>query len=288
MAQASRGFKFERALSIARKEVYHVLRDPFTLILALVLPFALVTLFGFVIEFNMQDIDIAVVDRDKTQSTRQFIDAMQSSNYFRVHPVEDQLRAISSVDGDQNRAALIIEPEFEKRVLSGQTGNVQVLLDGADNSTVGPVVGYLSTIQGLAQTRITEMTQPTIVQLKTRFLYNSELNSKWFIVPGLTVFIMALLSILLTALTVAREWEHGSMELLLSTPVQPMEIILGKLLPYMILGLLAVGFVYVAAPAQVGAVDFRSREKAANSDAVIDDDWAIALHAAFGVCISHR
>jgi ABC-2 type transport system permease protein len=134
---------------------------------------------------------------------------------------------------------------------------VQVLLDGTDNSTAGVIAGYLAGVQMAAAERLAGgALRPQPVKLETRFLFNPELNSRWFIVPGLLVVVMSILAVLLTALTVAREWETGSMELLLSTPVRPAEIIVGKLGPYLLLALSAVAFVYVMARAGLG-VPFR-------------------------------
>lgn len=124
---------------------------------------------------------------------------------------------------------------------------MQVLLDGSDSSTVGPITGYVGAIQTIADKRLADFDPPQAFDLRTRFLFNPELNSRWFVVPGLTVVVMAILSILLTALTVAREWENGSMELLLSTPVQPLEIIIGKLAPYGALCIFAVIMVFIIA-----------------------------------------
>ena len=112
---------------------------------------------------------------------------------------------------------------------------------------MGPVAGYLGSIQTIANKRIADFNPALPYELRTRFLFNPELNSRWFVIPGLTVVVMAILSIILTSLTVAREWENGSMAVLLSTPVQPLEIIVGKLAPYAVLGLTAVAFVYIVA-----------------------------------------
>lgn len=240
-------FVWRRAVAISRKEVFHILRDPFTLAAALVLPVFMVIIFGIAIEFNVKNVALAVSDSDQTQSSRRLLDTFGSSEYFLLHQAASPDDAMIDVTTEQARAALIIPPHFEKDLFAGRGAQAQILVDGSDNSTVGPVLGYVSSIQQIASTRIGNFDPPISYELRTRFLFNPELNSRWFVIPGVTVVIMAILSILLTALTVAREWENGSMELLLSTPVQPIEIIVGKVSPYGILGVIAVAFVYVIA-----------------------------------------
>ncbi len=239
--------KIARIKAIAKKEIFHVVRDPFTLALALLLPVMMVTIFGLAIEFNVQNIKIAVYDGDQTQSSRKLIDTLASSGYFLIDSFPTQFAAIHQVDAESDRAALMIEPEFEHHLWSDRGARAQLVLDGADNSTVGSVVGYFTAMQDLATHKILGSPITTPVEVKTRFLFNPELNSRWFVVPGLLVVVVGILSILLTSLTVAREYENGSMELLLSTPVEPIEIILGKLAPYVGLGLSAVVFVYIIA-----------------------------------------
>jgi ABC-2 type transport system permease protein len=236
--------KWSRALAIAEKEVFHISRDPFTLGLAVLLPVMLVAIFGTAIEYNVKNIPISVFDGDHSDASRRLLDTLGSSKYFLLDPTHTQNEATSRVDSEQDRAAIVINRGFEYDLLSGRGANVQLILDGSDNSTIGSVISYFGTMEGIANQKITETDQKPAVEVVTRFLYNPELNSKWFTVPGLMVIVLAILSILLTSLTVAREWENGSMELLLSTPVEPIEIIVGKLLPYLVMGLVAVGFVY--------------------------------------------
>ncbi len=242
-----KNFVWRRSLAVARKEVYHILRDPTTLGAALVLPVFMVVMFGVAIEFNVKNVALAVSDSDQTQSSRRLLDTFGSSDYFLIHRVSSPHDAFTEVSAEHARAALIIPPRFERDLFAGRGAEAQILVDGSDNSTVGPVLGYVSSIQNIASQRIGDFDPTPPYEIRTRFLFNPELNSKWFVIPGLTVVVMSILSILLTALTVAREWENGSMELLLSTPVQPLEIIVGKLAPYGILGIIAVVFVYVIA-----------------------------------------
>jgi ABC-2 type transport system permease protein len=243
----SERFVWRRAWAIARKEVFHILRDPFTLVLAIIFPVFMVLLYGVSMDFNVKDIKIAVSDSDQSQSSRELIDSFGSSNYFLPHGVGSVADAVQDVQGERAKATLIIPPHFEKDLFGGRPSDVQILVDGADNSTVASVTGYVASIQNLANKHIADFSPAPLDQLRTRFLFNPELNSTWFVVPGLVAVVMAILSILLTALTVAREWENGSMELLLSTPVQPLEIIIGKLTPYGVLGLIAITMIYVLA-----------------------------------------
>ena len=249
-------FRWSRTAAIARKEVFHVLRDPFTLMLALGLPVFMVLLFGFAIEFNVKNVHLAVFDADHTRTSRQVIDTYGSSGYFIIDRVPSPEGAFRALGGDHDRAALIIPGDFQKDLYAGRTAQAQLLLDGSDNSTVGPILSYVGSIQTLAGRRVAGYDPPEPVNFKSRFLFNSELNSRWFVIPGLAVVVMAILAVLLTALAVAREWENGSMELLLSTPVQPLEIIVGKLAPYAALGIAALAFVYIMSRT-VFAVPFR-------------------------------
>ncbi|MFL6648705.1 MAG: ABC transporter permease, partial [Sulfurifustaceae bacterium] len=245
-------FVWSRAAAIARKEVYHVVRDPFTLALALGLPVFMVIVFGFAIEFNVKNIPLAVYDADQTRTSRQVIETFGASGYFIVDPSASPVQAQRDLTGNHARAALIIPGGFQKDLYAGRSADAQILLDGSDNSTVGPILGYVGAIQTLASGRIggADLAEP--INIKTRFLFNPELNSRWFVIPGLAVAVTAILLVLLTALTVAREWEDGSMELLLTTPAEPLEIIVGKLTPYAVLGLIAVAFVYVISRAVFG------------------------------------
>jgi ABC-2 type transport system permease protein len=240
------GFVPSRAVSIARKEIRHILRDPFTLTLALGLPLAMVVFFGYAIDFDVREIRVAVADADASPASREVARAFSASNYFIVKPAP-AAATLSLLDAEKAKAVLFIKPDFETRLGRGEPAVLQIVLDGADNQTTGVIASYLAGIQRALIERLAPDGRAAPVRLETRFLYNPELNSRWFIVPGLTVVVIGILSILLTALTIAREWERGSMELLLSTPARPLEIIIGKIAPYTILGVLAATFVYAAA-----------------------------------------
>jgi ABC-type multidrug transport system, permease component len=235
-----------RTLSIARKEMAHILRDPFTLAMVIAMPIVMVLFFGYAIEFNLRKIPLGVFDPDKSESARELESIFTSSGYFVAKSFSSPRNLLQGIEEGKVKTALLFNKGFEKE-LGNFGSNVQVLLDGTDNSSAASVLGYLGGLQRRAQVHFyPDLPRPPL-DLQTRFLFNPELRSRWFVVPGLAAVIIALLSILLTALTVAREWENGSMELLLSTPVTPIEIIVGKLAPYAVMGLFAVFFVFALA-----------------------------------------
>lgn len=242
----SAAFDLRRAMSIARKEVHHISRDPVTLAVSLGLPLVLVLFFGFAIDLNVRNVGLLVADGDHTRASRELIDIFAASGYFHVTRADSAARAAAALGDEKAKAALIIEPNFERDLRAGRPVSAQVLLDGADNAYAGTVAGYLVGIEALARRRLAQAPSPA-AQLLPRFLFNPELDSHWFIVPGIFVIVVGLISTLLTALTVAREWENGSMELLLSTPVRPLEIIFGKIAPYLVMCLGAVALVYALA-----------------------------------------
>jgi len=245
-------FSMRRMGAIFSKEFKHIFRDPFTLLMALMLPLAIVLILGNSIEFNVKSINMAYHDADRSESSRRLLETFASSNYFRPFAIDNPESGFDEIVDERARVMVSVAPDFERQVLGGGTGHVQVLLDGADNSSVMAVMNYLNTINQKAYFKIMDMPQSMAQQslsFKTRYLFNPELNSRWFSVPGLSAVIIALVAIMLTTLTICREWERGSMEMLLSTPATSLEIILGKVLPYAILSF--VGFVLVFVVARV-------------------------------------
>ncbi|MDE6571180.1 MAG: ABC transporter permease [Alphaproteobacteria bacterium] len=243
-------FSWRRALAIFSKEFKHIMRDPFTLIMALLLPLTIVLILGNSIEFNIKSIHLAWVDNDRTESSRRLIDTFGSSDYFKTYPLDNPGDIHGDIVTDRARAAIVVPPDFEKNVLGGGVAPVQVLVDGADNSAIMAIMNYLTIINRSAYFKIHDIPQSMSRQnpaMRVRYLFNPELNSRWFSVPGLSAVIIALVAIMLTTLTICREWEQGSMEMLLSTPATSLEIILGKTLPYAILSFLGFVLVFIVA-----------------------------------------
>jgi ABC-2 type transport system permease protein len=242
-----RGISIRRIRAVSLKEIRHVMRDPFTLGVALGIPFLLVTVFGFAIDFDVKNLKLTVFDSDHSYSSRALSQTFSNSGYFKERVSELSDDPVRELTSERASSVLIIPHNFERDLAREGGAKAQILIDGTDNSTIGPIMGYLYGIGNSAAKKIIENPPVERLKIEPRYKFNSALKTNWFIVPGLSVVVMAILSILLTALTVSREWEVGSMELLLSTPVRPSEILLGKIAPYLALGMVGAGFIYFSA-----------------------------------------
>jgi len=243
-----------RLWAMARKEWLHIRRDSRSLAMAFAVPAAMVVLFGYVITFDVRDIRMAVLDQSNTTQSRDLVDAFRSSGYFRVArqlTSDDQISPLL-VRGTV-RLVLVIPPDFARHLAAAEPAPVQALLDGGDANTASIAINYAQAIvTSYSATAVLKgVPLPVPIAVDSRVWYNEDLKSSSMIVPGLMAAIMMILSALLTSLTIAREWERGTMEQLAATPVHRLEVILGKLLPY--LGIGAVDIVLVAV---VGGVVF--------------------------------
>ncbi len=239
-------FSWRRAYAIFSKEFKHIWRDPFTLMMALMLPLLIVMILGSSIEFNIKSIDMAYVDNDKTMASRKLIETFGSSGYFKPYDIANPDDVFDEIVSGNARVALIVPPEFEKNLIANQGADVQVMIDGTETSMMSAVSNYMLDINRNAYFKIMDVPVNFSYEnpkYKIRYLFNPELNSRWFAVPGLSAVIIALVAIMLTTLTICREWERGSMEMLLSTPVTRLDIIVGKMTPYAVLSF--IGFVFV-------------------------------------------
>ncbi len=251
---------FRRIYSIAVKEYKHIMRDPFTLAVALILPMVFVYLFGFIIDLDYKHMPLKVRDNDQTSVSRRFLQEVTSSGYFDLKGLHGQSQAEAALNANDFAGILIIDKGFGRNIMRGDNtrpGKAQLLIDGSDNARAAIMLNYMTGIAQKQNERYSEENPDASPQaaassalagaLRSRFLFNPELNSRWFIVPALNTIIIGFLAIVLTALTVAKEWENGSMELLLSTPVRPFEIIFGKLAPYFLLTFFDILIVFVLA-----------------------------------------
>lgn len=232
-----------RIVAIARKEVLHVLRDPRSLYLALGMPVVLLVLFGFGVSFDMDHLPVAVIDEDGTATSRAFVDDLFASGELARVPSAGRSSAEAPRFFEERAAAgvLVVPAGFAHDVARGRAVAVQLLLDGVDPNTATQALGKADALVRAASLALTvrgPIAPPVDVRIRTWF--NPAGRSALYLVPGLTAYVLAIVSVLLTSLTLAREWERGSMQQLFATPVSRLEIIVGKLLPYLGLGAAAV------------------------------------------------
>lgn len=235
-----------RTRAVARKEFWHVLRDKRSLILALAMPMLLLLLFGYALSLDVDQIPTAVVDQDRTPQSRDLLERFAASRYFKVVDYPEDLRGIEQrILRGEVVLGIVIPPDYSRQLATGRTAQVQLLLDGSDSNTASIAAGYADGVSQAFALELREhfmnrrsgMTIPAAIQPRLRVWYNSELKSKNYIVPGLIAVILMIISAMLTSLTIAREWEMGTMEQLLSTPLRPAELVLGKMSAYFALGL---------------------------------------------------
>ena len=224
-----------RLLAIARKELIQLRRDTRSLILAFLLPVLLLILFGYAISWDVRNIHTAVLDGDRSAQSRELIDAFRASGYFTIVETLERPGDIGNLlDRGVVQVALVIPPGFAADLSSGRTATVQAIVDGSDANTATIVLAYADAI---TRTWSNEVRFQGASLAESRVWYNEELASRNMIVPGLVAVIMMIIAAMLTSLTIAREWERGTMEQLAATPVSRVEVVLGKLLPYLGIGL---------------------------------------------------
>ncbi|NIO49318.1 MAG: ABC transporter permease [Candidatus Aminicenantes bacterium] len=243
-----------RILPLTRKEALHVLRDPRSLYLAIVLPIVLLILFGYAITFDVRHVPVGIVDQDSSFFSRDFISRVKGSEYLDLVYLSNSSAGLESLlDSGKVKIILIIPNRFSRDLSQGKDTPLQLLIDGSDNNTAQIALGYISRIvqifsvniilEKLNKQGVFLQTDIPPIDVKPRIWYNPDLRSTNFIVPGLIAVVMMILAAMSTSLTIAREWEIGTMEQLIVTPAKPHEIIIGKLMPYFFLGIIQISLV---------------------------------------------
>ena len=234
-----------RFSAVARKESLHIRRDPRSLVLEVGIPMMLLLMFGYALTLDVDRVPFVVWDQCHTKESREFVARFTATRYFDFRGTVERYGELErAVDTGEAMLGLVISPEFAARLAAGRTAKVQAVVDGSDSNTAAIVLGYTQAIttgfnQQLAVEQIRRLTGTApspAIDLRTRVWFNEDLESRNFIVPGIMAVIMGLIAALLTSLTIAREWECGTMEQLISTPVRAPELVLGKLLPYIAIG----------------------------------------------------
>lgn len=238
--------KMLRLWAVARKEFIHIIRDPRSLGMSIAIPMLLLLLFGYALTLDVDNVPMVVWDQDSSQASREFVGRFTGSPYFSLQGhVAAYGELERAIDSGEALVALVIPAGFAGRIDSGRQTSVQLIVDGSDSNTATIAMGYADVVtmiysqkvalDGIRRLGGTELSLP--LDVRPRVWFNPDLESKNYIIPGLIAVIMMVIAALLTSLTVAQEWERGTMEQLISTPVKGHELILGKLLPYFVIGM---------------------------------------------------
>lgn len=235
----------KRIRAVAWKELLQIKRDPRSLGLALAIPMFLLLIFGFGLSLDIDHVRTVVWNQDgSSQITTNFLLNFRNSKYFRIIKYTDNYHDIQRmIDSGEAMLALVIPKHFSRYLNSNQAAPLQLIIDGSDANTATIARGYVKTVVSNYNIDLTTSTlaelglKPTKgIDARSRVWFNMGLTSTWFIVPGVIAMIVMIISALLTSICVAREWERGTMEQLISTPVKAPELIIGKFIPYFIIG----------------------------------------------------
>jgi len=238
-----------RLKAVAWKETIHIWRDPRSLGLAIGIPMVMILLFGYALTVDVDHVPVIVWDQSHTPQSREYLARFTASRYFDFRGSVDTYAAIErAIDTRAAYVGLVIPGDFAQRLSTGKTAPVQAIIDGSDSNTAAIVLGYTQAVTaGFNRSVSIDQLQRTVgvaplppLDFRPRVWFNPDLESKNYIIPGLIAMIMGLIAALLTSLTIAREWERGTMEQLISTPIRSSELIVGKLVPYFVIGMLDV------------------------------------------------
>ncbi len=241
--------KLRRVRAVARKEFLHIVRDPRSLGMAIAIPMLMLILFGFALTVDVDDVPLAVWDQSLSPASRELVARFDGSPYFSLAgSVRTERELEEAIDRREVLAGLVIPADFAQRIEAGRSVPVQFVVDGSDSNKATIAIGYGEAIaamysQEVAIEAVRRVGGPRLrppLDVRPRVWFNADMESRNYIIPGLIAVIMMVIAALLTSLTVAREWERGTMEQLISTPVQGPELILGKLIPYFAVAMLDV------------------------------------------------
>jgi len=235
-----------RMLAMASKEIIQIKRDARSIAIVVAMPLVMMLAFGYGVSFDTKHIPVYIFDMEGSQQSQDFLKRFQSSQYFRVvRTVSNYKELVQAIDGGKCQIGIVVPADFSSKLKSGETVSVQALADGTDSNSANLGMGYsqavvqsyLQQVQLQWQQRQGRGQGQPVISVDSRTWFNESLESMATIVPGVVALVMAVVGTFLTSMTIAREWERGTMEQLISTPVSSMEIMLGKLTPYLIVGL---------------------------------------------------
>lgn len=229
----------KRFLSFVKKEFYHIFRDVRTLVIIFGIPIAEILIFGFAINTDLKDAKIAILDKAKDNTSQKLTQKLLSSDYFILEKILDSESQIEEVFREGKvKEVIVFEPNFGKNFIKEGNASLQIILDASEPNTANMLNGYTTNIINDFVFKENQLNQGNISIIpNVRMFYNPELKSVFMFVPGTMAIILLLISALMTSITITREKELGTMEVLLGSPLKPIQIILGKVTPYLILSL---------------------------------------------------
>ncbi len=227
----------ERILSMMKKEFIHIFRDPRTLIIIILMPMVMIVLYGYAITLDMRNIPFAVVDHSNTPASRTLVDAFAENSFFILKPIPANESNLEDLVLEREVKMILVVPRsFAEELEREPRIKVQLLIDASDPNVANFIYKYSDQI--VQQFNRNRAASPLLFSLEPRLLYNPDMRSAEFFVPGLVAIILLLICALLTSITIAREKETGTLEQILVSPVHPAEIIVGKVIPYIVLGMI--------------------------------------------------
>jgi drug efflux transport system permease protein len=246
-----------RVFALALKEFLQIWRDPRSLAVALLMPLMQMVLLGYGVSLDIRRVPLCIQDQENSQTSRALVDRFVSSGWFApVRSLPNAAALRTAMDRGQCTGAVVIPVDFSRLLTATGNASVQSIFDATDTNTTNVAIGYAQGIIALASADFAARwaaahgTRPPrggLVDLQPHVWFHEGLDSRNFIIPGVVAIILALVGAQLTSLTVSREWERGTMELLISTPVKPIEVMVGKLVPYFLIGLFDAAFCLIAA-----------------------------------------
>ena len=246
-----------RLYAIAFKETLQVWRDPRSLAIALLMPLMQMVMLGFGVSLDIRRVGLCVYDQEHSQVSRELVERFTASDWFRISSkIPDERAARDAINRGDCIGVVTIPANFSRALASNGTAEVQTVFDATDANTTNIATGYAQAIVGMVTADFEQRwamshgLQPGtvgVVDLKPRVWFNEGLDSRNFIIPGVVALVLGLVGAQLTSLTVSREWERGTMEQLISTPVTALELMIGKLVPYFAIGLFDAAFCLCAA-----------------------------------------
>ena len=230
----------KRFIGFVKKEFYHIFRDRRSLFILFGMPIAQILLFGFAITNEINNVDIAVLDHSKDATTKEIINKISASKYFSIKQMITHEADIASVfEKGQVKAVLNFENDFSKNLINDHKATIQIVTDATDPNTANTISNYVNAILQQYQLELNKgTTTPYKIVSQTRMVYNPELKSVYMFVPGVMTIILMLVSAMMTSISITKEKELGTMEILLVSPINPFQVIIGKVVPYIFLSVI--------------------------------------------------